>query len=74
MPQAIPQEIANTGRTFPQAQHGSMNNPQTKKPPALEPGAKKSPVKYHPFGAHAKPHERGSFPSPRYARTQDRIQ
>ena len=73
-PRPSPRKKQMPAGHFPKHSTAAWITPKPKPPPALEPGAKKSPIKYHPFGAHGKLHERGSFPSPRYARAKDSIQ
>ena len=76
MPQAIPQKKQTPAGYSPKHNMAAWITPGLKTPPnpALEPGTKESPAKYHAPGAYAKLHQKGSFPSPRYAHAKDSIQ
>ena len=76
MPQAIPQKKQTPAGYSPKHSTAAWITPGPKTPPnpALEPGIKESPAKYHAPGVYAKPHQKGSFPSPRYAHAKDSIQ
>ena len=64
MPLAIPQKKANAGRTFPKAQHGSMNNPQTKTPPRIGTRGKEITNQASPIWRTRKTPWKGIIPQP----------